>query len=394
MSKITDEIIVILSHVDWNFPCDYVKQTGLRLAKKAKVVVFNPIHLRTIRQLIFERKANVTECLFYKEGNIDFFPSFGLVPFQRFALIRKINLALNFFLFRLYYSFKFGYQKPIFWVFNHTIVEILPLLRPRKLLVYDRVDHAASVDHESDAKIKNQDLSFLKAADFVLTNSSYALKYIKKYNSNSFLAHWSCDVSLFSSHKRIIPKEIGKIKKPRLGLVGHIDHRLDFRLLYDLAVKRSDWNFILVGPVFDFDPQQGGIMDLYQWLSKLKKLPNVYFLGKKQKDEIPDFINSFDVCLILYDTSQEFVKGCNPMKLYEYLAMGKPVVSAPIEAVEAYQPTVKIAKNATDFEETIEKILKNKDNQQEIRRRQKIALASSWENRVKFIWQKIFKHYV
>ena len=69
--------------------------------------------------------------------------------------------------------------------------------------------------------------------------------------------------------------------------------------------------------------------------------------------------------------SQEFVKGSNPMKLYEYLAMGKPVVSTPIPAIEIYSPIVKIGRNDQEFEEKIKECLRMKDNKEEIKKRQK-----------------------
>jgi len=77
------------------------------------------------------------------------------------------------------------------------------------------------------------------------------------------------------------------------------------------------------------------------------------------------------------------------MKLYEYLAMGKPVVSTPIQAVKQYSPVVKIAGNAVGFEKAIEKFLKEGYNKKKEGKRKKIALENSWEEKVKKMWQQL-----
>ncbi|GAG07285.1 unnamed protein product, partial [marine sediment metagenome] len=129
--------------------------------------------------------------------------------------------------------------------------------------------------------------------------------------------------------------------------------------------------------------------DLFLWLERLQKLPNTYFLGRKPKERLPHFLFLFNVCLIPYDVSLEFVQGCNPMKLYEYLALGKPVVSTPIEAVKVFSPIVKIANNVVGFEKAIREFLKKEYNKKEEKKRKKIAQENSWEKKVERMWQAV-----
>lgn len=385
----TKEAVVVLCHIPWDYYSDYVKQTTLELAKKAEVVVFNPLHFLTLKNLLInEGKRRGWLSLF--EGKIvTYFPSLAIFPFQRFKFIEKLNIWLGLILFRLFYLLRFGLKKPIFWVFSYDLEKNINCFRWGKLLVYDRLDQAASLDPKGDWKAKQKDRRLLRTADFVFVNSPYSLKYVKRYNKRSFLLPEGCAKNLFFKRKGKLLTEIKKIKRPRLGLVGHIDLRLDFKLLYDLATKKKNWNFVLIGPVFDFDPKQSTRVGFYQWLAKIKKLANVYFLGERPKEQLADFIAGFNVCLIPYDISQEFVKGCNPMKLYEYLAMGKPVVSTPIEAVKVYSPIVKIANNATSFEKAIEAFLGKGDNKKEKEKRKKIAEENSWENKARAMWRII-----
>jgi len=386
----TKETIVVLSHLPWDFPCDYIKQTSLELAKKAKVVIFNPLDFPTLKNLLINKKKREEWLSFFKEKKITYFPSLGIFPFRRFKVIEKLNIWLNLALFRLFYLLKFGFKKPIFWAFSYQLTEIKNYFSWGRLLVYDRVDQIASLDPEADKTMKQEDQQLLKVADYVFTNSSYALKYIKKYNKVSFLVPCGYDVDLFLKEKISKPREIKRIKKPILGLMGSLDHRLNFKLLFSLAKKRKDWNFVFVGGQFSDDQAQFRVTNLYHWLRKLEKLPNVYFLGHlPKKQQLVNFVANFDVCLIPYDISLEFVKGSNPMKLYEYLAMGKPVVSAPIQAVKQYSPVVKIAGNAVGFEKAIEKFLKEGYNKKKEGKRKKIALENSWEEKVKKMWQQL-----
>ncbi len=382
------EAVVVLSNLPWDFPCDYIKQTSLELAKKAKVIVFSPTHTPTIRQKLARFLKGVRKEK--KEDNgVLIYESIGLVPFQRFKIIRRVNLALNSSFFYVYYLFKYGFRKPILWTFSWYLAEVLPFFRWGKFLVYDRVDQAGSVDPVQDRKIKALDRQYLSSVDFVFVNSPYALNFVKNYNQNSFLVPCGCAIELFLNNKVSIPDDLIRIKKPVIGLVGSIDHRIDFSIIYPLVKKNPNWSLVFIGTPFTKDSAQHKKAKLDEWLGKLKVLPNVYFLGQKAKNEIPGYIKGFDVCLIPYDIDQEFVKGCNPMKLYEYLAMGKPVVSTPIAAVAQYSPTVGIASTSPGFEKQISRFLKEKKNIQEIEKRKKIALDNSWAKKVAIMWRTV-----
>ncbi len=384
----TKEVVVVLSHLPWNFPTDYIKQTSLELAKRAKVVIFPPLDFPTLRQIIFASDIREAWLCLFKQKEITYFPTLAFIPFRRIDLINRLNVYFNLALFYLFYKIKLGGQKPIFWAFSYRMARIANFLKGRGLLIYDRVDQAGSLDPKDVRARKQEDRQLLRAADYVFVNSPYSLRYVKKYNKVSFLVPCGCAINLFKKKKINIPREIKRIKKPIIGMIGSLDHRLDFEILYSLAKKRKEWSFILVGSPFSEEFEQFKISDLKLWLKKLKKLPNFYLLGQKPKEQLANFIAGFDIGLIPYDLSQEFVKGCNPMKLYEYLAVGKPVVSVPIDSVKRYSPTVKIASNTKGFEKAIEAFLKKSYNRKEAGKREKIALKNSWEEKVKKIWQR------
>lgn len=383
------EIIIVFPHLPWDFPCDFIKQTTLELAKKARVVVYNSLDFPTLKNLIFDKERRKKWLSLFGEKDLACFSPLAIIPFQRFKRIERLNFSINRLFFRLFYFLKFGFKKPIFWTFCYPLEGWKDYLGWEKLLVYDRPDQISSLDTEENQKIEKLDKEFLKMVDIVFSNSPYALKYIKKYNKRSFLVPWGCNLNLFSTRNLTAPAAMKGIARPILGFVGGINHRLDFQILYSLAKRRKDWNFVLVGGLFSQDVAQFKIANVEKWLRKLGELPNVYLLGQKKKEHMPNFIANFDVCLIPYNTSSEFVRGGNPTKLYEYLAMGKPVVSTAIAAIEQYSPTVRIAKNVVDFNKAIEESLKKTKNKKEIKQRKAIALRNTWERRVREMWNKL-----
>ncbi len=383
------EVVVVFPHLPWDFPCDFIKQTTLELAKKTTVIVYNSLDFLSLKNLIFDKSRRKEWASLFKEKGLIYFPSLAIIPLQRFSWIRSLNISINRLFFRLFYLLKFGFKKPIFWFFCYPSEELKGYFGWEKILVYDRVDQISSLDIRDNQKIERRDKEFLKIADIVFTNSPYALKYIKNYNESSFLVPCGCDLSLFSIRKSKIISAMRKISRPILGFVGGIDHRLNFQILYSLIKKRKDWSFVFIGDAFINDSSQFKITCLSYWLERIKGLNNVHFLGRKPKDKIPNFIAGLDVCLIPYDISQEFVKGCNPMKLYEYLVMGKAVVSTPIEAIRKYSPIIKIANNAVGFEREIEKFLKESHNKRKEEKRKKIALRNSWEKKIEKMWEKV-----
>lgn len=374
------EIVVILSNLPWDFPCDYIKNTAIELSKRAEVVVFEPITPTTIWRRPRKKKADVVF------SNLDYFPSIGLIPFQRFTFVAKANHCLATLLLRVYVLIKYKKVKPIIWCFSQDLAKQIDYYRWGKVLVYDRVDQNSSLNTLDDKRLKNDDKKMLLSAGYIFVNSPYAKKYCESLGIKSYLVPCGANLDLFTNSQLKPILELEKIPKPIIGLAGSLDHRLDFKILLPLIKNRRDWSFVFIGSQFSNDTEQARITDLYDNINEMKDLPNVHFTGFLQsKNDLPFYYNYFDVCIIPYDTKLEFVKGCNPMKLYEYLAMGKPVVSTPIEAVSQHQPVVKIAKNASEFGKAMDGFLSFSSKVQE-EERKKIAKLNSWAKKVNKMW--------
>ena len=384
----SDRVVVTIFGFPWNNPCDFVRQTTLALTKKARVGAFSPIFCPFWYQLIFNRNIRRDWLSVFKEKNITYFPSVCLLPLRRFRQIERLNMTFNLMLFKVLYRYQFE-RKPVFWITSYALKRRTRLFEKRGFVVYDRIDQPVFQDSRTDQSTsRDDDRRLLEGSDCVFVNSPYSLEYVRKYNKNSFLVPCGCALDLFEDERSAIPEELRGINRPIIGLTGRIDERLDFDILCDLARKRKDWSFVFVGSSWNWMDAEKVEKKYHvnDQIAELEGLSNTYFLGQKPKERVADFISAFDVCLIPYDLSLEFVKGCNPMKVYEYLAMGKPVVSTPVEAVKQHSPVVRIAGDGGGFEASIEAFLKSGSNESEISARKNIARENSWEEKVNRMW--------
>ncbi|GAG50364.1 unnamed protein product, partial [marine sediment metagenome] len=196
-----------------------------------------------------------------------------------------------------------------------------------------------------------------------------------------------CNTSLFLKiKKQPLPKDIREIPSPIIGFSGNINYRLNFFLIKSLALSQPEWAFVFIGP-FHYNPKQDKIINFNKNLKELQKIKNIYFLGRKSKKQLVAYIDNLDIGIIPYNIKQKYNLYCYPMKVFEYFARGKPVVSTPIESLIPLQPYVKIAKDAKEFSLKIAKILKTGWSKKYQKEQRKLAIANSWKKKIERISQ-------
>lgn len=146
------------------------------------------------------------------------------------------------------------------------------------------------------------------------------------------------------------PLELKDIKNPIVGFVGTLFWFLDEDLIEYLISKRPQYNFVFVGPT------QNNFN-----VNRIKKYKNCYLLGEKKKTDIPKYINSFDVCLNPFKV-HEVNDSVSPVKVFEYLAMKKNVVSTRMYSLEKEKISQNIifADTHDDYLVKVDNILKSK----------------------------------
>lgn len=176
-------------------------------------------------------------------------------------------------------------------------------------------------------------------------------------------------------------KEIGKLKKecqeivdskrPIIGYYGALASWFDYELIENLANKRPDIDIVLFGIKYDnsFDE------------SNIEKVKNIHYLGKVNYFDLPQYANIFDVCIIPF-LINEITEATNPIKVFEYMALGKPIVTTAMDECKKYK-SVFIANNEDEFIELIDKSLKlnKKNNKGYFDILKKEALENTWESK-------------
>jgi len=206
----------------------------------------------------------------------------------------------------------------VLWVYPPHSSPIIPFLNP-KMVVYHCIDRFTAGQRGRKRNIiQQQENVLLQKADCVFVNSKALMEeYQAKTTSPITLVPSAVDISHFQSTDAIHP-DIAGIPRPRLGFSGSLDARIDCNLIEIIALSRPDWHIVLLG-----DQRPG-----FKKSNKLHKFPNIHFLGKKPYHELPIWMNGFDVFLMPY-IQNERTQYISPLKFYEYLAVGKPIVTSP-----------------------------------------------------------------
>lgn len=168
------------------------------------------------------------------------------------------------------------------------------------------------------------------------------------------------------------PAALAGLTRPILGYVGLISVRLDLALLDQLAARHPEWTFVLMGTAY---PQ--GCEDALDWLSGR---PNVHLLPPVPGDQVADYVRSFDLGLLPYRVTQETTHA-SPLKLYEYLAAGLPVVAADVPGSRQFADAITVAHTCEEWEAGIAAELAYDDDGRRNARRAAVA-PHTWDARV------------
>lgn len=251
------------------------------------------------------------------------------------------------------------------------------LLKP-SVFVYLLRDAVILVDYHKRHGTRLQP-QIIKKADVAVANSDFFANYCRQTNPNSHMIGQGCDLTMYSDQDGSlkVPKDLIDIKKPIIGYVGFLTTiRLDIEVLVHIAEQLPNYSLVLVGPEDD---------DFKN--SKLHSLSNVYFLGRKNPDELAAYIKGFDVALNPQKVNK--ITDINyPLKIDEYLAMGKPTVATKTTFMAYFKDHTYLPVTKEDYIIEIEKALK--EDSPELRaKRVECASGHTWENFVNKIYDQI-----
>ncbi len=274
----------------------------------------------------------------------------------------------------------------IAWIFDPFQEEYMGLVG-EKFSIYECYDEYASSDEvryfRNHDEMLAREKRILGRADvtFVVSEALYESKC--QSSKNIHVVPNGVDFKHFSSvcdEKITVAEDIENVSKPVVGYLGNLTFRIDFGLLRDLADMHPEWVIVLIGG------KNARIRDknTRKNLVELEQRGNVHFVGPKPYEVLPHYLKAFDVCLLPYVVDDPFNINCSPLKLYEYLATGKPIISTDLPAVRPFDGLVRIAQDTGEFEWQVAEALEERDEDLRERRLTE-ARENSWESRAKRI---------
>jgi len=262
-----------------------------------------------------------------------------------------------------------GINEYIFWYYTPMALRFTEQFKPIAS-VYDCMDELSAFKG-ANSKLPALEKQLFSQVDLVFTGgqSLYEVKRNQHPNVHAFPS--SIDASHFGKARKAVadPEDQANIPHPRLGFFGVIDERFDIELLDEVAAKRPDWNFVIIGPIVKIDPDA------------LPKHSNIHYLGGKKYSELPEYLAGWDVALLLF-ARNESTRFISPTKTPEYLAAGKPVISTSIkDVVRPYgeMKLVEITDTADEFIAAAEKILSRSDRSEWLQKVDAFLENISWD---------------
>jgi glycosyltransferase involved in cell wall biosynthesis len=273
-----------------------------------------------------------------------------------------------------------GITRPLLWVACPPGATSLDQIRP-VATVYQRTDRFEDFPYVDREVIAGYDRTLKDAADLTLFCSRLLYDAERERCRNALFVDHGVDYDRFAavgldptSEPADLPADIRGLPRPRAGFVGGIDaHTFDPPLFEKVVALLPDVHFVMVGAC---SLSQGWLADQ----------PNVTFLGQKPYDDVPGYMAGCDVLLMPWNRS-DWIKACNPIKLKEYLATGKPVVSAPYdELLRTWKDYVTVADGADEFAAAIRAALASAPDAE--RRRERVR-RETWTAKANQVLERL-----
>ena len=243
-------------------------------------------------------------------------------------------------------------------------------------IVYDCMDDHSGFSTNCGEMLRAEDRTVAEA-DLVVVTADVLHEKVKSRARRTAVVRNACEYEHFARAGSPLPlgegsKQLNALPNGEgtiIGFYGAIAEWFDADLVADLAELRPDWNFQLIGSTYTGD------------VSRLEKLPNVTLLGEKPYVDLPRLTTAWD-CFIIPFKRIPLTEATNPVKAYEMLATGKPVVAVDLPELRpmARQELLTLANDGREFAQSIQRALAA-DNPKQQKRRREFAAANTWLNR-------------
>lgn len=372
--------IVCMATSPW-YPIPTRKQQVMQRIPDAEILYFDPsvTYLAPLK----DRSALPKLFAHWRKGvqpreNITVYTLPPVLPFfNRCRLINRLN-QLRIAAFVRAKLKKHGFSLPYLWVYSPVTCDCVDRI-PHKKLIYDCVDrHSAYGGNMNAALVDAMEAELARKCDCVFATAKPLAERLEAFHPGTKFIPNGADFERFfaASQPQPCPEDLRAIPHPVFGFVGALQPCIAYDYLSHAAKVRPDWHFVLIGG----EKPGSDLLDL-------KTLPNVHFFGLRKNEELPRYLANFDALLNLFAESA-LSKDVSPLKFYEYLATGKPILSTPQpEQVMRYRDIIRVAESREDFVTACERILAGDEHSAE---RIEAGRESSWDARVKELCREVF----
>lgn len=365
--------VVFLSSDDWNSGLKTSKyHLAIRLARKHRVLYVNSIGLRAVRATSGDAYRMWRKLREWLRGarpvSENLFVCTPLViPFRRFPGVEALNRRLLRFNIR-WAMWRLGIHKPQLWVFLPNQVGVVGHLG-EQISIYYCVDEFSLFTGVDTERLRVQERELLSKVDLVFATAIGLVEDKKHSRSDVNYAPHGVDydhfVTALDEHLPL-PGDIAHLPGKRIGFVGLIEDWIDLDIIEYAARSHPNWQFVAIGKIATD-------------VSRLQKLGNVHLLGPREYRTLPAYEKGMH-CMIVPFRITEMTRHVNPLKMREYLAAGRPVVSTDLPEVRPYRELVSIVHDADAFVAAIERELAD-DSPTLARARSDAMRSESWDRR-------------
>lgn len=367
----SNKIIVVFPVINWKSRWQRPQQIMSRFAKDGYKIFYLQMAIIDFGGEIRDEKEAFDVIDVKKmEENIFEITLSGECPFDIYSNkispknLKNFNLQLGSLI--NFYKIK----NPVFMVHFPGWSELVFSLKRRfgGTIVFDCMDDHSGFSTAVDEVIEREDF-LVRNSDIVFSSSKLLLEKNLLKRNESFLVKNGTEFLHFNKIFR--NGELNNIKNPIIGYYGAINDWFDMEIIRYCAEKKPEWNFVLIGGTDNNNFEKDKLI--------LSNLKNVFFLGEKKYSDLPGYIGYFDVCIIPFKLIP-LTMATNPVKFYEYISSGKPVVSVDLPELILYKDICYLSKSKEDFLKNIEIALKENDIKLK-NKRIEVAKENSWDTR-------------
>ena len=267
---------------------------------------------------------------------------FPFLPCWKFNFLRNFNHYL------------WAKAVNLFLLNNKISIDILWLNSPEQLSFFNKFSfklvtyHCLDENESFYAPFKYTEPIIFKNSDLVIATAPLLVEKALKYNNNVHLIPNGAELDHFRSvleKKFKIPNDISHLKKPIIGYIGTVADWMDYEILEHIYDKLNV-TIVLIGPV-----------ESSKAIS-MEKQGKIVLLNRKPYKELPAYLYHFDLCIIPF-IDNELTRAVDPIKIYEYLAAGKEVVSTPLPPLKRFSKFIDLESDPKLFCDAVNRIIEN-----------------------------------